>query len=191
MPFNSLTFVLIFLPAVLILYYGNLDRLPPKIFLIIVSLLSYGMVQPRALPLLIVSIGFNYLISQRIQVQLTQPRRKGWLIAGLIGNVGFLCWFKYLDFIFGNLALITGIRYRPPHIIWPLGISFFTLQQIMYLVDCYEDLIPANRLVDHTAFVSFFAYITAGPIARSQQVVPQMRSLGIRIVNFDRLARAV
>ncbi len=191
MPFNSLLFVLIFLPGVLILYYGNFDRLPPKIFLIIVSLLSYGMVQPRALPLLIVSIGFNCLISQRIQSQVTQLRRKGWLIAGLIANVGFLCWFKYLDFIFGNLALITGIRYSVPHMVWPLGISFFTLQQIMYLVDCYEDLIPANRLVDHTAFVSFFAYITAGPITRSQQVVPQMRSLEIRSVNYDRLARAV
>src|ERR1019366_2668172 len=72
-----------------------------------------------------------------------------------------------------------------------LGISFFTLQQIMYLVDCYEDLIAPNRLVDHTAFVSLFAYITAGPITRSQQAVPQMQSPEIRNVDYDRLARAV
>ena len=61
MPFNSLLFVLILLPGVLILYYANFDRLPPKIFLIIVSLLSYGVVQPRALPLLIVSIGTPFI----------------------------------------------------------------------------------------------------------------------------------
>jgi alginate O-acetyltransferase complex protein AlgI len=65
------------------------------------------------------------------------------------------------------------------------------VQQIMYLVDCYEALIPPNRLVDQTAFVSFFAYITAGPITRSQQVVSQMQSPEIRNVNYDRLARAV
>ena len=191
MPFNSLSFVLLFMPAVVALYYARLDRLQPKVFILVVSLLSYGIAQPRSLPLLFVSILFNWVISRQMRSQGTQASRQRWLVAGLVANVGFLCWFKYLDFIFSNVALITGIRYSVPHMIWPLGISFFTLQQIMYLVDCYEDLIPANDLLGHTAFVSFFAYITAGPITRSHQVVPQMQSPEIRNVDYARLARAV
>ncbi|MGA7401389.1 MAG: MBOAT family O-acyltransferase [Candidatus Sulfotelmatobacter sp.] len=191
MPFNSFGFLLLFLPLALTLYYAKLDRLQPKVFIIVVSLVSYGIVQPRELPLLIASVVFNWLVSQQMRAQAEQARRKRWLIAGIIANVGFLCWFKYLGFIFSNVTAITGIRFTPPHMAWPLGISFFTVQQIMYLVDCYEDLISPNGLVDHTAFVSFFAYITAGPITRSQQVVPQLQLPEIRNVDFDRLARAI
>ncbi len=191
MSFNSLPFVLLFLPAALALYYARLDRLPPKFFLIALSVLFYGIAQPRCLPLLAASILFNWWIARRIHSETRQPHRKSWLVTGILANIGFLCWFKYLGFIFGNLTLITGVRYSVPRFVWPLGISFFTLQQIMYLVDCYEDLIPANSLADHAAFVSFFAYITAGPITRSQQVVPQLQSPEIRHVDYDRMARAV
>ena len=191
MPFNSFPFLFLFLPAALTLYYAKLDGLKPKVFIIVVSLLSYGIAQPRDLPLLIVSIVFNWLLSRQMRAQVEPAPRKRWLVAGLVANIAFLCWFKYLGFLFANLAAITGIRYAAPQMVWPLGISFFTLQQIMYLVDCYEDLIPVNSLVDHTAFVSFFAYITAGPITRSHQVVPQMQLAEARNVDYDRLARAV
>jgi alginate O-acetyltransferase complex protein AlgI len=191
MPFNSLLFVLIVLPGTVTLYYAKLDRLQPKVFILVASLLAYGIVQPRSLPLLLASIVFNWMVARQLCPQVIKPGRKLWLMTGLIANVGFLFWFKYLDFIFGNIALVTGVRYSAPRLIWPLGISFFTLQQIMYLVDCYEDLIAPNRLVDHSAFVSFFAYITAGPITRSHQVVPQIQSPELRNVDYDRLARAV
>jgi D-alanyl-lipoteichoic acid acyltransferase DltB (MBOAT superfamily) len=191
MPFNSFPFLFLFLPIAVALYYARFDGLKPKLFILLVSLLSYSIVQVRTLPLLIISILFNWAVARYIRAQAEPGPRKFWLLVGLVVNIGFLCWFKYLDFIFGNLAAITGIRYAVPHFIWPLGISFFTLQQIMYLVDCYEELIPANGLTEHAAFVSFFAYITAGPITRSHQVVPQLESETIRQVDFDRMARAI
>lgn len=190
MPFNSFSFLLVFLPVVLVLYYARLDGLKPKVFLIAVSLVSYGIAQVRYLPLLLFSVLFNWLVSRQMSAQPERSRRKLWLTSGVVANLGLLCWFKYLGFIFSNIAFVTGVQYAVPSFVWPLGISFFTLQQIMYLVDCYENLIPANGLVEHAAFVSFFAYITAGPITRSHQVVPQMQSDEIRKVDFDRLARA-
>lgn len=191
MAFNSFPFLFIFLPLVLLLYYARFDRLNPKVFIIVVALAFYVIAGLSALPLLLVSIVFNWLLARRMRAQSDPVRRKRWLVAGLVANVAFLCWFKYLGFIVWNIAAITGIQFAVPAIVWPLGISFFTLQQIMYLVDCYQELIPANGLVDHAAFVSFFAYITAGPITRSQQVVPQMQSPEIRNLDFDRLARAI
>jgi alginate O-acetyltransferase complex protein AlgI len=190
MPFNSPGFVLIFLPAVVVLYYAKLDRLQPRVFITVASLLFYGLAQLRSLPLLILSIVVNWLISRQITANTAGAARKRWLVVGLAANIGVLCWFKYLGFIFNNAAFLTGMRLAVPQMIWPLGISFFTLQQIMYLVDCYEELIPANGLVDHAASVSFFAYITAGPITRAQQVVTQMQR-DVRNVDYDRLARAV
>jgi alginate O-acetyltransferase complex protein AlgI len=191
MPFNSLGFVLIFLPAVVVLYYAKLDRLHPRVFIIAASLVFYGLAQLRMLPLLILSIVLNWLIARQIAANAGGAARKRWLLAGLVANLGVLCWFKYLGFIITNAAFLTGIRLTVPQMIWPLGISFFTLQQIMYLVDCYEELIPANGLMDHAASVSFFPYITAGPITRAQQVVTQIQRLEIRNVDYDRLARAV
>jgi D-alanyl-lipoteichoic acid acyltransferase DltB (MBOAT superfamily) len=191
MPFNSFPFLFLFLPLALTLYYARLDGLKPKVFILLVSLVSYGLVHVRTLPLLIISVLFNWAIARQIRAQAAHGPRKAWLLVGLVANIAILCWFKYLDFIFGNFAAVTGIHYAAPKWIWPLGISFFTLQQIMYLVDCYEELIPANGLIEHGAFVSFFAYITAGPITRSHQVVPQLQSDTIRQVDFDRLARAI
>jgi alginate O-acetyltransferase complex protein AlgI len=191
MPFNSFPFLFLFLPIVLLLYYARLDRLTAKVFIISVSLVFYIVAGIRALPLLLASIVFNWLFARHMCAQSDPVRRKRWLVLGLVSNVAFLCWFKYLGFIVWNIAALTGIQIAVPAIVWPLGISFFTLQQIMYLVDCYQELIPANGLVDHAAFVSFFAYITAGPITRSEQVVPQMQSPEIRNVNFERMARAI
>src|SRR5882762_499038 len=107
MPFNTLLFVLIVLPGVVTLYYAKLDRLQPKVFILVASLLAYGIVQSRSLPLLLASIVFNWIAARQLCSQVIKSGRKLWLVAGLIANIGFLCWFKYLDFIFGNIALVT------------------------------------------------------------------------------------
>ncbi len=158
MLFNSFPFVFLFLPLTLLLYYGKLVRLQPKIVLLLFSGIFYAVAQPDGLPLLGASILCNWYLSRRIQACSEEARgkRKLWLLAGLALNIGLLCWFKYLDFIVHTLGTLTRLHVSlRPHI-FPLGISFFTLQQVMYLVDCYEDMVPANGLVSHAAFVSFF-----------------------------------
>ncbi|MGB7281765.1 MAG: MBOAT family O-acyltransferase [Candidatus Acidiferrum sp.] len=94
-----------------------------------------------------------------------------------MANIGLLCSFKYLNFLGGMIESFGGPHLPFPNWEFPLGISFFTLQQVMYLVDCYENLVPANTLFDHATFVSFFPYVTAGPITRAKRMIAQFQGV--------------
>jgi D-alanyl-lipoteichoic acid acyltransferase DltB (MBOAT superfamily) len=104
-------------------------------------------------------------------------RRKRLLQLGLTFNIGLLCLFKYLNFLLGSIPYFAHNHLHAPNLGFPLGISFFTLTQIMYLVDCYEELIPYSSFFDHLTFVSFFPYVISGPISRAKRVLHQMPAL--------------
>jgi alginate O-acetyltransferase complex protein AlgI len=93
--------------------------------------------------------------------------RKRWLVLGLICNIALLCSFKYVAFVFGRFFTV-------PNWDFPLGISFFTLTQIMYLVDVYQGLNGPIGLFDHATVVSFFPYVSSGPIVRAKEVADQL-----------------
>ena len=107
-----------------------------------------------------------------------QPRRKRLLISGLVLNVGYLSVFKYLNFFLATLPFSGSSSLRLPDFEFPLGLSFFTLSQIMYLVDCYEGLLPALSLLDHATFVAFFPYVISGPIAKAKRMAHQFDNFG-------------
>jgi alginate O-acetyltransferase complex protein AlgI len=162
MTFNSLGFIFLFLPAVVAGYFllGRAKgRLWPKVWLLAASLLFYSAGRPETLPVLLGSVAVNCLLA----TWLLHPagpfgaHRKAVLFAGIAGNVLFLCAFKYA-----------------PHVAFPLGISFFTIQQIMFLVDCYEGLVEGHNWLDYLVFAGLFPYVTMGPIVRWKQVVPQL-----------------
>ena len=112
----------------------------------------------------------NWQIARMIANAAPQ-RRKQFLQAGLVLNIGFLCVFKYLNFFIGNIPYFAHHKLLVPDLAFPLGISFFTLAQIMYLVDCYEELILPSSLFDHATFVSFFPYIISCPISRAKRIL--------------------
>lgn len=171
MTFAALEFVGGFLPLVVLGHLLVRRWLPAMAgpWLLLASAVFYGLTAPTFLPLLAASIAGNHLIATRLAATEGRTRTR-WLQLGLVANLGALAVFKYAGFALANLAAITGVEITPPQLGFPLGISFFTLQQVVFLVDCAERLTTPTRLRDHALFLSFFPYVTSGPIVRHKDV---------------------
>ncbi len=161
MLFNSRLFILVFLPVALggFLAAARLGRRAAMLWLLAASLFFYAWWKPPFLLLLLASIGANYGFGRMI------PRGRGWLVAGLVFNLGLLGLFKYAV-LFGA----TGI-------FLPLGISFFTFQQVMYLVDVARGELGAVGFLDYACFIAFFPHLISGPIVRPGHILPQFVAL--------------
>ncbi|MDP9127644.1 MAG: MBOAT family protein [Pseudomonadota bacterium] len=133
------------------------------------SLVFYAVGRPANLLLLLPSIGANYLLGQSL---LKKPR-KVLLVAGVAGNILLIAYFKYLGFLVANLDSLTGSAYAIPDIVLPLGISFFTLHQICYLIDSYHGKTKPTPLSHYVLYVTFFPQLIAGPIVRFTEVMDQ------------------
>jgi alginate O-acetyltransferase complex protein AlgI len=175
MLFPTPVFLLGFLPLTLAGYFTVGRILPHRYalgWLVCASLVFYGWWNPWYLPLLLGSVLANHTIAGRIRASV-QPRR--WLVAGLALNLGLLGWFKYADF------LLHAAWPGAPHlgIVLPLAISFFTFQQIMFLVDTARHPNETDHdLLTYAAFVTFFPHLIAGPIVRPAEIMPQLRRRG-------------
>ncbi len=182
MLFSSFSYIFLFLPSVVIVSMLARRVSGPRgaqVCVLLASLLFYAWWKPTNLPYLAVSIVVNWLLAHAMS-GMEQPRRKHLLVTGLVLNVGYLCIFKYINFLLGSFSFLAPGRFHLPDFEFPLGISFFTLSQIMYLVDCYEELLPALSLFDHATFVSFFPYVISGPIARAKRMAHQFGHLAAR-----------
>jgi alginate O-acetyltransferase complex protein AlgI len=190
MVFSSFAFLALFPPAALA--WGWMRQRgwheASQWYLLLLSLGFYCWSGFYSLPFLAGSIIFNQAISKRIGGldSVRQSRRK-WLVFGLTANIAFLSCFKYVNFLLSWLGPLAHVRFMAPDLRLPLGISFFTLNQIMYLVDCYEGLITPISLFDHAAFVSFFPCITSGPLIRSRSILAQLSD--VRGVSSEAVAR--
>lgn len=179
MLFNSYIFILVFLPIVIIGYYG-LNRLGKhtlaKLFLCLMSLIFYSYNTPQYLLILLGSLGVNYGLSAAIKVSEDRKQsgiKKLILLTGIIFNLGLLGYFKYYDFFISNVNAVCGTSFNLKNILLPLGISFFTFQQISYVVDRYKGEAPHYKLIDYVSFVTFFPQLVAGPIVLHSELVPQ------------------
>jgi D-alanyl-lipoteichoic acid acyltransferase DltB (MBOAT superfamily) len=198
MLFNSLLFVLAFLPAAFAGYF-LLNRLRMTLaanaWLLFASLFFYGWWNVRYLPLILGSILFNYTIGGLLSED--RPARKRpfsrpaifWF--GIAANLAFLGWFKYADFLLGIVDAATGAGIAPLRIVLPLGISFFTITQIAFLVDAYEGLVSERNLLDYSLFVTFFPHLLAGPILHHQEMMPQFARMRGKTVDFRNLGRGI
>ncbi|WP_313409451.1 MBOAT family O-acyltransferase [Stutzerimonas kunmingensis] len=169
MIFSSYPFLLLFLPLVyagfLLLRRARLEGVATA-FLVLASLVFYAVWDWRLLGLLLVSIVANYLLGQLV----AKYRSKGWLVLAVAGNLGLLAYYKYAGFLFAFIPASTGWN-----IVLPLGISFFTFQQIAWQVDLYRGKIerPGDPL-RYVFFVSFFPQLIAGPIVHARELLPQI-----------------
>lgn len=176
MLFNSYVFILAFLPLVLAVYF-LLGRLPEricanKVFLILASFVFYGWNNPSYVPIIVGSILLNYALSQLMLRTEQKARRLPLMLLGLAGNLGVLFWFKYHDFFCENLNAL-GAHLTLNRLALPLGISFFTFQQLSYVIDSYRHTVPRYNFVDYALFVTFFPQLVAGPIVLHSEIVPQ------------------
>lgn len=172
MLFNSTAFLLGFLPIVVVSLAGA-QRWAPRFILhvmVILSLIFYAKWDPHYLVLIIGSVVVNYAVGQRLII----APSKSLLALAVIANLATIGWFKYYNFFVGGLRL-AGIESFPfLEIVLPLGISFFTFQQISYLVDSYRGEISKHSFADYMFVVTFFPHLIAGPIVRYSEIAPQL-----------------
>jgi D-alanyl-lipoteichoic acid acyltransferase DltB (MBOAT superfamily) len=173
--FNSYLFICLFLPVTLLVFHflarrGSLDM--ALTWLISSSLFFYGWWNPAYLVLIIGSAVFNFLMG-RLLVD-SQPRsRRDYLWIAVSGNLALLGYFKYANFFVDVGNQVLGSSYHLETIILPLAISFFTLQQVAYIVDAWRGDVPRYRFLHYALFVSFFPQLIAGPIVHHRELIPQ------------------
>jgi alginate O-acetyltransferase complex protein AlgI len=170
--FNTRLFIFLFLPAVFFgfLLAGRAGRRPALAWLFLCSVIFYAWWKPVFVGLLLASIGTNYFFGQRIR---QGDHRQGWLIAGLVFNLSLLGFFKYGAFFAALLEICPFFG----NVLMPLGISFFTFQQIMYLVDSSREDTGTAPFLDYACFIAFFPHLIAGPIVRPKHILPQFAVL--------------
>ena len=106
-------------------------------------------------------------------------------IAGIVANLGILFYYKYFDFFIENVNFIFQKDYNLKHILLPLGISFFTFQQLSYVIDRMKGTAPHYGMIDYLSFVTFFPQLIAGPIVLHSEFIPQFKDLEKRKFNVD------
>lgn len=182
MLFNSYIFIFAFLPITWALYFiinrFGRYRLAEAV-LVMCSLVFYGYKNWRFAFLLIGSILVNYTIYTLFNKVGEEKDKKGirilLLILGLLINFGILGYFKYVNFFLENVAAITGSDIILRDIVLPLGISFYTFQQVSFVVDSYKGQVKGYGFWEYALFVSFFPQLIAGPIVLHSEMVPQFR----------------
>lgn len=183
MLFNSLEFVFVFLPITILIFFrfGESGKYRwAMAFLVAASLFFYSWWNPKYLLLLIFSIIFNYLLgsflSQPKEISsqfFAQQNKKIGIILGVTVNLACIGYFKYANFFVDTFHDLWGYDYQLAEITLPLAISFFTFQQITYLIDAYQGKIKSSNFLDYCLFVSFFPQLIAGPIVHHKQILPQ------------------
>ncbi len=191
MEFNSIIFPLYFL-IVLFIYY-RLNASNQNKWLVVCSYFFYGWWDWRFCSLLIFSTFLDWFISHKIYITKSKKKRRLYLICSLVGNLGILCTFKYLDFFLSSFQyLFTQIgfnmNYTSVNLILPMGISFYTFQTLAYTIDVYrKNQKPAENLISFALYISFFPQLVAGPIERASRLLPQfMKTRKFSIQMFER-----
>lgn len=238
MLFNSYIFIFLFLPAVLLGWYG-LNRIKlykmAQVFLVGMSLWFYAYFHVGYLAIILCSCGINYLLSLYVskycdslsadklgnssnadetcnspeitkkagshsetdekhpasRKDATQRKRTAVLWLGCILNLGILGYYKYFDFLIENVNVVANTDFNLRHILLPLGISFFTFQQLSYVVDRAKGQAPHYDLADYMTFVTFFPQLIAGPIVLHSEILPQFRDLEKRRLDRERFADGI
>ncbi|UIJ44002.1 MBOAT family protein [Sphingomonas cannabina] len=175
MLFNSDEFLLVFLPIVfvgfLVLAKFRQRRLA-ALWLTLASLAFYSWWRPANLPLLLLSIAVNYMLGG---VLIRRPDK--WILAGgILFNVALLGYFKYTVFFMTTLSGALSLDWHIPHVILPLAISFFTFQQIAYLVDAFGGKVSERDPLNYCLFITFFPHLIAGPITHHREMLSQFGS---------------
>ena len=195
MLFNSYEFIFLFLPITLILYF-TLNRFGKnelaKGWLVIASLYFYSYFNRTYLILIIVSILLNYGIGKKLSDNKTDIIiRKLLLIVGIVFNLGALGYFKYYDFFVSNINSLFGTDIKLLYIMLPLGISFFTFQQLSFVIDMYKRFNLIYSFTDYCLFVTFFPQLIAGPIVLPTEMLPQFETEENKRINWENMNRGL
>ena len=191
MLFNSYFFILVFLPICIAGFYtvSRLEGPFSKWFLIGMSLWFYCSYDLRFPLVLTISIILNYVTSRTFMT--VQLHKKAILAVALAANILLLVYYKYMNFFIMNINELFGTQLSSLKLLFPVGISYFTLQQIAYLVDAYKGECTDIRFDEYILYVIYFPHIVSGPILLQEEMIPQMRSRDWGCWNSDTFARGI
>ncbi|MBS0562078.1 MAG: MBOAT family protein [Proteobacteria bacterium] len=182
MLFTSYVFLFAFLPLALAGFHAAArmgGRPAAGLCLVLGSLVFYGWWNPASVPLLAVSVLANFAAGRVLAATVDRPAVQGWVFGlAVAANLGALVWFKYLGWLLGLIGAPAWLAAPAQAAVLPLGISFFTFTQILYLADCRQAMAGGGReggrgLLDYGLFVTFFPHLIAGPILHHRDVMPQ------------------
>ena len=187
MLFSSITFLFIFLPLVLFVYYILLRKTEYRNYwLLIVSLCFYAWGEPVYVFLMLASIIGNYLLGLWMAKTQGQTQRQLILLVSVILNLGILFYFKYYDFVVKNLNTFLGFHLSQRYLPLPIGISFFTFQAMSYVIDLYRKTTPVQKNPCYLAlYISFFPQLIAGPIVRYNTIEKQICTRTVSLDSFE------
>ncbi|SER70408.1 D-alanyl-lipoteichoic acid acyltransferase DltB, MBOAT superfamily [Gracilibacillus ureilyticus] len=191
MLFNSFEFIFVFLPVMFFGYFicNKIHPTIGKAWLFVGSLFFYSWWNPVYLWLLLASIIINYGFGTFLLKR--KKNRKLILTIGIIFNVSLLGFFKYYDFFVSNINFLFDTNYNFLHLILPLAISFYTFQQIAYLVDVYQNKVEENSFLHYALFISFFPQLIAGPIVHHKEVMGQYVDRTNKRMNGENIAKGL
>ena len=194
MLFNSLEFLFVFLPAVFIIYFAlskfNLYKFA-NLWLLAASLYFYAYYKIEYLFIMAASILFNYTMGYAVQKAAQMHVKKLFAAAAVIGNLGLLFYFKYFNFLIETFNSLAASGFETEKILLPLGISFFTFQQISYIIDLYKGEAEHTGIAEYSLFVCFFPQLIAGPICVFKELAPQFRDKAKKIINRDNIYKGI
>ena len=186
MVFSSLTFLFVFLPIVLLIYY--ISPKPLKNFVILLfSLIFYAWGEPKFIFLIILSILINYIGAlQIVKNSSDTEKRKFIFITLLLIDISILFFFKYYGFIISSIGSLFGIDLVIRDIPLPLGISFYTFQQISYIIDVYTKKTKVQKnLINFAAYITMFPQLIAGPIVKYNDIESQLKNRNENLTQFS------
>ncbi|HEY8595234.1 MAG TPA: MBOAT family O-acyltransferase [Devosiaceae bacterium] len=177
MPFASYAF-LAFMAVLLPVYYlaARSGARAARLVLIGASLVFYGYWIPGYLVILVGSIVVNYTLGEIVRARRGTAAGQLLFALGIAANLGLIGWYKYAAFIAESINSLLGFGLDVPHVLLPIGISFFTFQQVGYLVDMSKGQVERSRFLDYVFFIVFFPQLIAGPIVTQADMLPQLRA---------------
>ncbi|MDR1345490.1 MAG: MBOAT family protein [Bacteroidales bacterium] len=188
MIFTSFEYLLCFLPiAVCITYFcARVKHASAKIWVVFSSLFFYAFWKISYLPILVVSILFNYFCGRIVA---RSAHKKICLALSVAVNLAILGYYKYTNFAVHIINSITGADFHLEKIVLPLAISFFTFQQIAWLIDQYRNDAPKSTFLEYVCAVAFFPHLIAGPIVQYHDLIPQFQCAKSFRPHWDSIAK--
>lgn len=191
MQFNSFIFVLLFLPVTVMAYFllNKWSFTIGKSILLLASIVFYAYSDWTFLIILGISLMINFAFAKIIEK--IQRWNRVFLVIPVLTNIGLLLYFKYSNFMMENFNLFLGKKFSPKEIALPLGISFFTFQQIAYIVVLYKNEIKKADIVDYLVYILFFPKILMGPLAEPVDFIGQLNDPLLKKINWDNIVYGI
>lgn len=174
MLFSSIVFLYYFLPIVLLLYLAAPKSMKNSV-LLVCSLVFYAWGEPRYVLLMAGSILVGYVCGLQIEKYRGSKAGRVWVALSVLVSLGFLFYFKYVDFFLDSFAKVTGLPVKLLGVALPIGISFYTFQMLSYTIDVGRGQVKAQRNLLHLAtYIAMFPQLIAGPIVRYSDIAESL-----------------